>query len=1310
MKILVIEDDELNAYKLTTILTEQNYAVEVANDGDTGWDLVEAYDYDLILLDIILPKLDGISLCKKIRLSGRQVPILLLTGCDSSHDKAIGLDAGADDYVVKPFEPEELVARVRALLRRGSITSQPILEWGNLKLDPSSCEVTYYQNPLSLTPKEYALLELLMRNHRRVFSCGMILEHLWSYEDTPGEEAVRTHIKGLRMKLKSVGAPHDFIETVYGIGYRLKPQEEEREQVESSKSRGSKELEDKNHNLTSQQKFQQTLTAIEEIWHRFKNRVEEQVTIIEKAVQQISHSEIDPELRCSAIAQAHTLAGSLGTFGLTNASEIARKIEKLLKSVQTLNATEITNLQNWVKLLRQEIENKKHQKLSLVNKNPQNSLIIKEEITKAKILVVDDDPEILALLETILTPWGMEIISLHDPLEFLSTWETINPDMLILDIEMPGKSGIELCQIIRHHPQGIQLPILFLTVHNDAEIVNQVFSVGADDFVSKPIIGSELVNRIINRLERVNLLQKKAENHNSQISKQQQEYQFIQESYHDLVKVYPEAIIIVSQDQFVFVNSAGLQLFGVKSKAELLGKKFIDFVHPDSQAGIIKKLQKLGVDQLSIPLHEVKLLRIDHQEIDVEIVAAAFTYKGQPAAQIVARDITQRKQTELALQKAKDELELRVAERTAELITVNHQLQSQLDERRRAQEALRISQTRFEGILSIADDAIISIDSSQQITLFNQGAEKIFGYSAQEVLGAKLDLLLPIRYAEKHHHHVNDFGTHSSQARRMGERREIFGLRKDGTEFPAEASISKLDVGEDCVYTVILRDITERKQVEKMKDEFVSIVSHELRTPLTSIHGSLGMLASGLLPTDSEQGKRLLQIATDSTERLVRLINDILDIERIESGKVKMERENCNLQDLIQSAVNIMQPLANKAEVKLSISSLPVKLWVDPDRIIQTLTNLLSNAIKFSTSGATVFLMTELQENQVLVTVKDTGRGVPDDKLDSIFERFQQVDSSDSRNHDGTGLGLAICRSIVQQHNGEIWVESVLDQGSNFYFTLPIWSVTQNTESEISSLEEKAIINQYSPLVLVCDDDPTMLTELRKILEKGGYRVITVDRGEEAINQAVSQHPDVILLDLLMPDMNGWETMALLKECSDTKNIPIVICSVYKASKNNPSNADFADWLSKPVQENSLLNSLKKVVSEPYRKGRILIVEDDHDLADLLVTLFARHDIETFIARTGSEAIHLSQKVNPDLLVLDLILPESDGFTVVDWLKKHNQLCSIPVVVYSAKDLDDSERRRLKLGHTEFLTKGRVTTHEFEQRVIDLLQRITHNH
>ncbi|NHC36967.1 response regulator [Scytonema millei] len=1346
MKILVVEDDELVAHALTAVLTNQNYAVEVAIDGLAAWDLVQAFDYDLIVLDVVIPKLDGISLCRQIRSKGLSTPILLLTGRDSSHDKAIGLDAGADDYLIKPFDEEELVARLRALLRRSGLVSQPVLKWGNLQLDPSSCEATYNQKHLSLTPKEYALLELFLRNSRRVFSCGTILEHLWSYEDIPSEEAVRTHIKGLRQKLKAAGANSDLLETVYGIGYRLKPLENKGAGSREQGAGGRRELGEKKQpssrsvapastvnqqlttpNLTSEQ---QTLSAVAGIWHKFKPRVAEQIGVLEQASAAVStNNTLSSELLESARKEAHTLAGSLGTFGLAQGSKLAKEIEQMLKGDRAVLQSEATNFCQLVLALRQEIEQKgevgkpqadsEQPLLLIVDRNgsiaqqltaaapdrgfrvaiannldtarnklyqehpsivlldpdlcprheeslsllaelkqrqpPVPVLVLTEQTdlshrlqiarsggctflqkpmpvaqvleaiaqslenaphAEAHLLVVDDDPKILAVLPALLKPWGMKVTTLDDPRRFWETLEATAPDLLILDVEMPYVNGIDLCQVVRNEPRWSELPILFLTVHHDADIVDRVFSAGADDFVSKPIVGSELVTRIVNRLERMKLL------------------------------------------------------------------------HRINQVRATKNVESEN--------------------------------RFQP----------------------------------------NEQLQSELNDRQRTQEALQNSQALFAGIVEIADDAIISIDSNQRITLFNSGAERIFGYSAAEAIGQPLDLLLPKRFAIAHRQHVTEFGQSPNLARRMGERREIYGYRKDGTEFPAEASISKLNLGGETVYTVYLHDVSDRKQIERMKDEFISVVSHELRTPLTSIHGSLGMLASGLLQPDSPQGQRLLQIATDSTERLVRLINDILDIERIESGKVKMEKESCDVTELITQAVNVMQPLADKAGITLSVSSLPIQVWADPDRIVQTLTNLLSNAIKFSPTGSTVWLSVEagsreqgagsrgkraggaegailgtshqslvtdnrqlLTNNQlpttnVIFQIKDTGRGIPADKLDSIFERFQQVDSTDSRKHDGTGLGLAICRSIVQQHEGQIWVESVLGEGSTFYFTLPVLQAKSSIEADdlTNSLLLAAqsqllqVATQHggssSPLVLICDDDPDVGAELQTLLENQGYRTVVVHSGQEAIASAATLHPDAILLDLLMPKMNGWEVMAKLKERSDTKDIPIVICSICAPSQSSLSQNSSA-WVSKPVDENSLFDSLKLALAKNARPVRVLLVEDDAELADLLLALLKSHNIETFLAKNGREAIRLSQEIKPDLLILDLILPQVDGFGVVEWLHQHDRLYSIPLVVYSAQDLDQSERNRLKLGHTEFLTKGRVSPQEFEQRVLELIGQMT---
>ena len=222
MRILLVEDDQRIAIALMETLRDRQYQVDLGVDGEAAWEFLQAFSYELILLDITLPKLNGIQLCQRLRKAGIQTPVLMLTARDSSSDKVLGLDAGADGYVVKPFDLAELTARIRALLRRGTAVLPTVLEWGDLRLNPSSYEVSYGENLLNLTPKEYQLLELFIRKNKMVLSRSLILDHLWSFEDPPGEETVKVHIKDLRKKLRIAGAPPDFIETVYGVGYRLK--------------------------------------------------------------------------------------------------------------------------------------------------------------------------------------------------------------------------------------------------------------------------------------------------------------------------------------------------------------------------------------------------------------------------------------------------------------------------------------------------------------------------------------------------------------------------------------------------------------------------------------------------------------------------------------------------------------------------------------------------------------------------------------------------------------------------------------------------------------------------------------------------------------------------------------------------------------------------------------------------------------------------------------------------------------------------------------------------------------------------------
>jgi CheY-like chemotaxis protein len=366
-------------------------------------------------------------------------------------------------------------------------------------------------------------------------------------------------------------------------------------------------------------------------------------------------------------------------------------------------------------------------------------------------------------------------------------------------------------------------------------------------------------------------------------------------------------------------------------------------------------------------------------------------------------------------------------------------------------------------------------------------------------------------------------------------------------------------------------------------------------------------------------------------------------------------------------------------------------LWVDADRVVQTMTNLLSNAVKFAPAGSTVTLRGSIEDSNVLFEVADEGRGIPASKLDVIFERFQQVDASDSREKGGSGLGLAICRSIVRHHGGAIWAKSEVGRGSTFRFTIP--------HVQLPRLEAAQDVARS---VLVCDDDPEMRDVMVNLLEARGLRALGVGSGPELLAAAADARPDVILLDIVMPGMNGWHTLAALKGNQQTAAVPVVIVSILPPEKYE----DVAGWVQKPLDEATLFETIERAFRNADRRGRVMLVEDDGDLSRVIAASFERHGIDTFHAATGNEAIEMAQRIEPDLLVLDLALPGVDGFGVVDWLKDHDRLAHVPLIVYSASEPSPSQRERLTLGPTEFLTKSRVSPEDFERRVVDLLDKI----
>jgi PAS domain S-box-containing protein len=363
------------------------------------------------------------------------------------------------------------------------------------------------------------------------------------------------------------------------------------------------------------------------------------------------------------------------------------------------------------------------------------------------------------------------------------------------------------------------------------------------------------------------------------------------------------------------------------------------------------------------------------------------------------------------------------------------QLQQELRDRRQAQASLQQSEALFRSLSESAPIGIFRNDAEGKCTYTNPRCREITGATLEETLGDGWQQFI----------HPEDLKKillerSADMSARQESSVELRHIHKDGTMRLCQVKAAPiLSTAQELLgYVGTLEDITERHAIEQMKNEFISIVSHELRTPLASIRGSLGLLASDVLKDDPDTAQRMLNIAAVETERLVRLVSDILDLERLESSKVALDKQWCSAAALMQQSIEVLQPLAEENRIDLSFSTLEFQIWAAPDRIMQTLVNLLSNAIKFSPPSSRVMLTASIQANRILFQVQDQGRGIPANQLEAIFGRFQQVDASDSRNEGGTGLGLAICRNIVQQHGGQIWVESAVDQGSTFYFTLPI--------------------------------------------------------------------------------------------------------------------------------------------------------------------------------------------------------------------------------------------------------------------------------
>lgn len=607
--------------------------------------------------------------------------------------------------------------------------------------------------------------------------------------------------------------------------------------------------------------------------------------------------------------------------------------------------------------------------------------------------------------------------------------------------------------------------------------------------------------------------------------------------------------------------------------------------------------------------------------------------------------------------------------------------------RKQTELALSERKERLTAILNTVVDGIVTINAEGIIETFNPAAEHIFGYAADEVIGQNVKLLMPEPYHSQHDSYLGNF-IRTREARVIGIGRELTGRRKDKTTFPMELGVSEMKVGDDTLFTGVVRDITERKRVERMKNEFVSTVSHELRTPLTSIVGVLGLLEGGALGGLPEQAKSMVQMAHRNSQRLTHLINDLLDMEKIAAGKMSFNLQSQELMPLLEQALEANRNYVEQYRVSYVLGARAdgVEVKVDSQRLIQVLSNFLSNAAKFSPAGGVVEVAVQRMGWRVRVEVRDHGPGIPEDFRARIFDKFSQADSSDTRSRGGTGLGLAISKQLVESMGGQIGFDSVAGQGATFFLELPIMEKAGNDAAAILKVDSESI----APRILVVEDDADVARMMTVMLHRAGYQVDVARKGGQALSLLEQKHYTAMTLDLVLPDISGLELLRQVRHRSATINLPIIVVSVKMEEGQLAINGNFSgiEWLPKPVDETVLLAAVKKLVPQDCaRRSLVLHIEDDTDLHQVIRAM-AGSQFEFELATTLAEAQAMLAAVRYDVVILDLGLPDGSGWEL---LPRIHKLEPAPqVIILSGTELTPEESAQVEAS----LLKSRMSQRE----------------
>ena len=698
----------------------------------------------------------------------------------------------------------------------------------------------------------------------------------------------------------------------------------------------------------------------------------------------------------------------------------------------------------------------------------------------------------------------------------------------------------------------------------------------------------------------------------------------------------------------VDVNAAAIQNYGY-TREEFLTRTIKDMRPAEDVPAVMESVAKSRGEMVN--LGEWRHRKKDGTLIDVEITSHPLLFGGQEARLVVATDITRRKQ---------------------------------------AQTAVRQSEALFRSLVAdVRDYAIFLLDPQGRVASWNAGAERIKGYRSTEILGRSFsrfftaeDLLrdLPAKKLKE-----------AETKGRAGD--EGWRVRKDGSRFWANAVITALrdDSGTLIGFSKITRDVTERKKTQealilakeeaersnRFKDQFLSTMSHELRTPLNAVVGFSDLLTEEHYGPLNERQKRYVNHIHTGGRHLLRLINDILDLSKIEAGRLQLVIEDVPVRTAMAEVLDTMRALADKkSQTLVENSTAELCVRADATRFRQMLMNLVGNAVKFTPEGGRIEVAARAMGESARIDIRDNGPGIPAEEQQRIFEAFYRLGRSEKA-VEGTGLGLAITRRLVELHGGHLGIESKPGEGSCFFFTLPVAEQPKAAAGESAGKRRE---DGATPTILVIEDDPRAAHLLQSQLTSAGYEVVLCGHSEEALQAAAELQPSAITLDIIMKPISGWELLPSLKSDARTAAIPVIVVTIVD-QPNTGTLLGADEYIVKPVQKITLLAAVERCLNRRGREAeasQILVVEDDAATREFIAELLAKNSYRVATARDGAEARAQVASAIPELVILDLVLPEVSGFELLTEWRTSTLTADLPIFVLTSKDLSVEEKEHIR--------------------------------